>query len=221
MSLKKISIFVFVSMLRCSSAHATFTIMLNPAGDAHHVGRTIQDSFERGLTLQCAEQLKIILESTHRDLRVLITRAPGEVMAPLQQANFANRMHADLYLSIHFYQEKGTRPKMYLYRFSYHDELKISRGTLSFCPYDQVHLFNYDITEAWATILHTCLEYPSYKKIFDLQPVYALPCKPLIGIMAPAIMCEMSLKQSGDWRLYLDPLIASINTLCSVILNTA
>lgn len=36
----------------------TYTIMLNPAGDARHTGRRIDDTFERSVTLQYVEKLK-------------------------------------------------------------------------------------------------------------------------------------------------------------------
>ena len=35
-----------------------FTIMLDPSGDAKHTGRIINKTFERGISLQCAEVLK-------------------------------------------------------------------------------------------------------------------------------------------------------------------
>ncbi len=38
-----------------------FTIMIDPAGDAKHTGRLIGDTLERGISLQCAEQLKTAL----------------------------------------------------------------------------------------------------------------------------------------------------------------
>ena len=37
--------------------------MIDPSGDAKHTGRVIQDTFERGITLQCAEALKKELNS--------------------------------------------------------------------------------------------------------------------------------------------------------------
>jgi len=87
-------------------------IMLDPAGDAQYAGRRIDDSFERGLTLRCAEQLKQRLEQLFPQIHVVLTRLPGETVQPLQNANFANRLSVDLYLSIHFYHETATKPEL-------------------------------------------------------------------------------------------------------------
>ena len=71
-------------------------------------GRIVNDSFERGLTLQFAQELKKELELNFNNIRVVLTRIPGETLESLQNANFANRLNVDFYLSIHFYSEKRT-----------------------------------------------------------------------------------------------------------------
>src|SRR3990172_8684717 len=77
-----------------------FTIMLDPAGDAKNPGRKLDDSFERGITLQFSETLKQKLESLFPSIRVVLTRLPGETVQLLQNANFANRLDVNFYLSI-------------------------------------------------------------------------------------------------------------------------
>ena len=66
--------------------------MLDPAGDAQNPGRTIDDNFERGITLQFAEKLKEMLQEKFPTIRVVLSRTPGESLQPLQNANFANRL---------------------------------------------------------------------------------------------------------------------------------
>src|SRR5579872_1728748 len=73
-------------------ARTPFTIMLDPAGDAQYPGRIIDDCFERGITLQLAEQLSTVIAQRFPSIRVVITRQPGETRQPLQHANFANRL---------------------------------------------------------------------------------------------------------------------------------
>ena len=41
--------------------------MINPAGDAKDAGRTLNDSFERGITLQFAQELKSAIESNYNN----------------------------------------------------------------------------------------------------------------------------------------------------------
>src|SRR5579859_5868722 len=70
-----------------------FSIMLDPAGDAQITGRIIDDSYERGITLQLCEDIKKQLEADHpKNTRIVLTRFPGETIDPLQNANFANRL---------------------------------------------------------------------------------------------------------------------------------
>ena len=71
--------------------------MLDPAGDAQYPGRIIDDSFERGITLQCVEELQRAITRQFPHVRVVLTRFPGETCQPLQNAHFANRLDVDLY----------------------------------------------------------------------------------------------------------------------------
>lgn len=95
-----------------------FTLMLDPAGDAQYPGRIIEDCFERGITLQFVEQLQVIITERFPSVRVVLTRFPGETRQPLQNANFANRLDVDLYISIHCYPESKPKSQLYLYYFS-------------------------------------------------------------------------------------------------------
>ena len=94
-------------------------LFLAPAGDAQQPGRPINDTFERNLTLQWAEELKKALEETISSVTVTISRMPGEQTHPLGVAHMANRFNADLVISLHCYQEHRAKSSVYVYHFSY------------------------------------------------------------------------------------------------------
>ncbi|MCA9725847.1 MAG: N-acetylmuramoyl-L-alanine amidase, partial [Kurthia sp.] len=119
-----------------------FSLMLDPAGDAKHTGRMLNDTFERSITLQCTEQLKKVIETELPHVRVILTRFPGESLETLQNANFANRLHVDLYVSIHCYKETETKPQMHLYYVSFNDDFLTKTYDLCLYPYTQAHLIN-------------------------------------------------------------------------------
>jgi len=190
-----------------------FSLMLDPAGDAKNSGRILNDNFERGITLQFTESLKKILETAIPDLRVILTRFPGESIEPLQNANFANRLNVDLYVSIHFYQEKETKPHLYIYYVSYNDSFITKKYDLCLYPYDQAHRINGQKTHNLATTLKNGLSEKKYTRFYDLKGCFGLPFKPLIGIKAPAIAIEISLKKSTDWQACVQPIANSISKM--------
>ncbi len=191
----------------------TFTLMLDPAGDAKHTGRKISDSLERGITLQFCEKLKQELETSYPQLRVVLTRFPGETVQPLQNANFANRLAVDCYVSIHFFQEQETKPQFFLYTFSYGNTFVTKISTLAFYPYDQAHLLNLEQTKKWSKQIENLLQSSAYKKMFQYKGMFNLPFRPLIGVKAPALAFEISLKDKSDWQLYIDPIMTSLKSI--------
>ena len=193
--------------------NTTFSIMIDPAGDAKHTGRQIGDSLERGITLQFSEALKKTLEELYPHLRVILSRFPGETIQPLQNANFANRLDVDFYLSIHFYPEEETKPNMFLYHFSYGDDFITKRPHLSFCPYDQAHRINGKTTRTWADLIAQTLTTDEHKKLFHFRGTCGLPFKPLIGVCAPAIALEIGLRKKQDWKRYVQPIALSLESI--------
>jgi hypothetical protein len=196
-------------------AHRPFSIMLDPAGDAKNTGRIIEDSFERGITLQFAEQLKKLLEERHPGVRIVLTRFPGETIESLQNANFANRLDVDLYLSIHFYHEKASKPSVYIYHFLYNPitDFWAKPRTLSFYPHDQAHLFMLNQTILWGHQLKSFLKSDSFNALFDVKGVYGLPFHPLIGIKPAALALEVGIKNKNYWRTYLEPVAQSLGQI--------
>lgn len=215
--LKTLRLFTLsLSVALAAGIHAdqTFSIMLDPAGDAQHTGRQIGDSLERGITLQFAEQLKKTLEDKYcSSVRVILSRFPGETIHPLQNANFSNRLDIDCYVSIHFYQETQTKPRLFIYRFSYNDDFITKIPELSFCPFDQAHQLNSATTKAWCTTLTLTLNQEEYRQLFECSGVIDLPFKPLIGIKAPAFAIEVGLHNKGDWTRYIQPVAHGLGAL--------
>jgi N-acetylmuramoyl-L-alanine amidase len=189
------------------------TIMLNPAGDAHYAGRTIDGTFERGITLQCCEYLKKILEYELSNTRIVLTRIPGETIEPLQNASFSNRLNADLYISIHFYEKKSGRPDLFLYQFSYNATTDgwQSNSELQFVPYHKAYLLNYPTTKIIIDQIHTLFK-EQFRQQFDTHSPQGIPFTPLLGITAPAIGIEMSIAKSDEWQHFIPALKQALVT---------
>ena len=188
----------------------TFSILISPAGDAKQPGRTIDDSFERSITLQYAQELKKKLEKTGKHVSVVITRQPGQTTNQQYNAQYANRLAVDLYLSIHAYHTNSTAPQIHLYTVAYGNEFVQLPASLHFCPYDQAHLYNHTTTATWADNLYTQL---LQQHLLTVHPPAAVPCMPLVGITAPAICIEFGLHNSSDWHTLVAPVANALQTI--------
>ena len=190
-----------------------FTLMLDPAGDAQYPGRIIDDSFERGITLQCVEELQRAITRQFPHVRVVLTRFPGETRQPLQNAHFANRLDVDLYLSIHCYQESKPKSQLYIYYFSNNDAFVTQPSPYALYPYDKAHLISLKSTKACGAMMEKILRGSPFEQLFTVHGLYTLPFAPLIGVKKPALALEIGLKQKDNWKLLIEPIIASITPL--------
>lgn len=208
--------FLSASPLQIHAGHDhVFTIMIEPAGDAKHAGRIIEDCFERGITLQYAEELKKVLEKKRPGIRIILSRFPGESLEPLQNAHFANRLGVDLYISINFFKGKEGKQTLYMYHFLYNpttDYWKQNKDSLSFIPFDQAHKPFLTATKNYAQSMVKTLQ-ALYNTQFEIHGIIGLPFKPLIGIAAPAIAIEASIHAKNDWKMYIEPLAYSLQTI--------
>ncbi|MBS1987040.1 N-acetylmuramoyl-L-alanine amidase [Candidatus Dependentiae bacterium] len=191
-----------------------YTLMLDPAGDARSTGRLIDDVFERSLTLSCAQQLKQELEENIPGLQVVVTRAAGETIEPLQNAHFANRLGVDFFVRIQVFQEHAARDTISIYTVSWGDECAVRTGDMSFVSYDKAHLKNFDRTKTLASGLHA-----AYTKLVpgSCIGVFAIPCTPLLGITAPALCIEVGLTVKNSWPLH----IKNMNIALTELIRTA
>jgi len=204
------------------SSQQLCTIMIEPAGDAQYTGRVIDDMFERGITLQCAQELKKVLESLNKNCRVVLSRFPGEIVEPLQNAAFANRLKTTLYVAINMYQLPHTTqqttdavPEINVYHYLYHpttDFWQRNSALLTCEPYHQAHVPQSLTSHA---IAHTLFKNLKQIKPFagELKRCAGLPLKSLSGIVAPAIIIELGIPHKHAWQALMVQLAQHINQL--------
>jgi len=190
--------------------HRKVTIMLDPAGDARETGRIIEDSLERAVTIQFAQQLRDVLTSQLPNSTVIITRTPGEELQPLQQANFANRLPVDLYLNINMVHAPHHKPTLQIYQFSLGDTFVAPSQGLAMIPYDRAHQKSASQTTKYGTRIISFLSNKDHNKFFMVEPLYQLPFAPLMGIQAPALGLEMSIPSKTAWKEFVNPIAQSI-----------
>jgi N-acetylmuramoyl-L-alanine amidase len=187
--------------------------MLDPAGDARSVGRTIDDYFERSISFAFAKQIKYELEKKYDDLKVILTRLPGQIIEPLQNQNFANRMGVNLYVSIHFFQlPTQANQATYVY-YLLHDPVtdfwKTDSTGFQFIPYHHAHRINLEKTAKIAQQFCACFaENPVVGKA--LHGPHGIPFRPLMGLSCAAVAIEIGLHKEADCTRYLEPITQAI-----------
>lgn len=191
-----------------------FTLMIDPAGDAGHPGRSIDGTFERGLTLQCAQKIKSKLETQINPIHVIITRVAGEQISDLHNIQFANRIMPDLYISLHFFQETAVIPRVALYLHTHDGKKRSSPERLALHTIDTIHMLYSDASSHYARMIHTLFTSDQNLKKFSCASPIVLPYTPLIGISAPALAIEVGLRHKNDFE-------SLIEQLCAAITHTA
>jgi hypothetical protein len=185
-------------------------VVIDPAGDVKRVGRRIGDSFERGLTLQCVEKIKEIIEERAPHITVVITRMPGDNVYDLQNATLTNRLQANLFINLNFYYTQDTKPTVYMYQFSYGNDFASCEQGLTLHTYDQAYRINKDQTSVACQLFSAELAQKQYQSIYTVAGPYKLPLKPLIGVVAPSVVFDMGLKSKDWWHYYSEPLASAI-----------
>lgn len=190
------------------------TIMIDPAGDATTTGRVIDDLFERTITLHCAQRLKQKLEQNDPSTRVILTRHPGETVAPLQNASFANRCNVDLFISIHCYQESSATHHCGLAYCTYHPLAQQVHTTPKAPAHTPVHLaYRGALSQSGHIVaaVNGALCAPEYRGRFVVDAPQAFPCAPLIGVTAPAFALELGLAHRDDWQIIIDAVAKALS----------
>lgn len=191
-----------------------FTIMLDPAGDAQHAGRQIDDYTERGGTLSLANDIKESIENTHTGVRVVLTRFPGETIQPRQNASFANRLDVDLYISLHLFKQKNPQAQMYIFYFCSDpttDFWFAQTPELAFVRSNEIHKQSIKKSKAWAALFFETVQ--QYSNTFITSKPLGIPFKPLYGMKSPSIGIEVSLAHSEEWKHYVQPITDGITAL--------
>ncbi|HSW75798.1 MAG TPA: N-acetylmuramoyl-L-alanine amidase, partial [Candidatus Saccharimonadales bacterium] len=182
--------------------------------DPKNTGREIDDVFERGITLQCAEELKKQLNNVLPHIRVILTRVPGETIQPLQNASFSNRLQADFYLSISFYQEPEMPCHISLFYYLQNPSDHIHNyNPLYFYHVQQAHLIHLKDSQSVGKIFLKSLQNSVINSAFITQGLFGIPYKQLIGIKAPSLALEAGLCKKDDWKYLIAPLITCIKAI--------
>lgn len=194
-----------------------FCIMLDPAGHAKNVGRTLCNGYERAETYKFAEELSNILKEKY-GFKVILTRVPGDEIVPLQNASFANRLDytytIDLFLGINIYKEDSIKPQIYAYQLVFDPIVDFAPhkfNKLSFTSIHQAHYKNIDKTKKVGNLIKGKLSNPEYQKQFDFYGLFGLPIKPLIGIVPPSVVLEFGLNEDDKWKTFINPLAEAIS----------
>ena len=190
--------------------------MIDPAGHAKNPGRQLHKNFARSETYKAAEALKKALEERYHSLKVLLTRAPGDTIVPLQNASFANRSHANLFLHIDFHKQTSDRPTIQPLHFVSDpllDYIKPSHESINIIPLHQAHRQSIKQSKTWAHMLKQQLTQTIDKKTFEINEVQGIPIKPLFGIATPAIALDIGLKSDDQWNVLIQPLVDAIGQL--------
>lgn len=195
------------------------TIMLVPAGDARDQGRSLEHQFESSCASSYALGLKEAIEKKYSDTLVLVSHKAGEIVQQFQIPTMANTLGVDLVITINCYHERGPKPELYLYQFSYGADFVSKLTALSWYTIDSAYLFAKDTTYVWVTALAQGLSSDQYKALFVVRGPYKMPFKPIMGIKVPAIGLEMSLMQDGDWMMFVDPVAVSLEPIIAPLLK--
>ena len=215
MSLKTIINSFFLCIISYQNLY-NFTILIDPIGDASRTGREIEDTFERVITLQCAQKLKETIENNFQKIQVILTRSAGESLTELQNASFANRINANLYLAISFYHQTSipNNIAIFYYQENTMDNIHIYDPYL-FYHISQAHLISHSITKNIAKIFTQVFQNTTTNSYFLPLGTFGIPCQPLFGIKCPAIYIEAGLQNKNDWYHIIEPIIATINAVLS------
>lgn len=195
-----------------------FTIIIDPEGDAHHAGRVIDNTFERGTTLQFAEELKKSLENQLPHARIILTRFAGETVEPLHNAAFANNINTDLYIHIGFYQSTDLLPQIGLYYALYNPATDFwykKETSLNFIPLHQAYLEHLN-DSAWLTESIT-KNIRKISKNITLNDAQGLPLKALMGLNVPALCIEIGVTNNDAWRPLIHPVANAISATSEMV----
>lgn len=195
------------------------TIVLAPTGSSTTPGRKIKNNFEYILSHQFIRALQHELLEIFPTLQIRIPNECNVQLDPLQLATISNSAPANLLVKVQFYLETDIKSQVYLYRCSYGQEFVSRRWDLSWCPVEQAPLINKTKTKKWITQLYSQLSTEQYKPWFTVASPIKVPLKPMLGIIAPAILVEIGLKDDAEWTNFVKPLANSLKPVIEEILT--
>lgn len=210
------AIFCDAPFLDAFAKHGKEIVMINPAGHAGDAGRKLKNSYERAETIKMAQYIQERLESKNDNLRVVLTRTPGETVVDFQNASFANRLSVDLFLSLHFYSSEKSKHQIFIYYYVGDPIVDFARrnvSELSLISVMQAHQFNIYKTRHIAESSHSYILGSLNNENFEIVEPLGIPVKPLLGIASPAILVEIGWAQGdcSSWQIVADYITAAID----------
>jgi N-acetylmuramoyl-L-alanine amidase. len=205
----------WVLLFMVTGVYANPVVMLDPAGHAGDTGRMLGQSYERAETYKFAMALQEDLCKKY-EVTVVLSRAPGEELLPLQVASFANRLGVDLFLRIQFYWEECETSNVFLYQLLFNplvDPLGAACDPLSFVPLYQAHFGSFRVAQSYGSKVYEYLNQDVYQRYFNVHALRGLPLKSLIGITAPALVIEMGICREDKWKSLVGPIADSLKFL--------
>lgn len=173
-------------------------VYINPSGNAYHAGRTIGDSFEHGIALNCAQLLKDELALRLPSARVIINHGREQHRDAVQHINQAHRIRANIYIHLSFYQSQQSTPELILTTFRWHPTTDLWKHEVplgSFVPLHEAHF------KSATTSHHSAQRMFHYAATNRPYPLFArayltLPYAPLAGLAIPAVGLEVGIQQA-------------------------
>jgi hypothetical protein len=211
MSLKYIFLLpLILCVALVSSAH--FVLIIDPSDSP----RKLAASFAKGATLQCAEALQKKIEDMF-SIQTSITRSPGSKSTHENHAQMSNRLGAQLYVHISFFQELEVKPRLCIYYYANGSEpTQLVSGKQKFCSYECAHYGAHHHTITLANKFYNIIA-SSASSLYRVMAPLGIPCAPLIGITAPALMIEIGLHTAHTWQDCVEPLAQALGTLVEQI----
>lgn len=214
--MKKIIVLAYI--LSSYTLYSTTPIVINPAGDAHHLGRKLNNGYERAATLRFAEELQQKLARSNEEFDVVVSRRAGETVVQQETASFVNRLQATLAVTIQVYRCKTAKPKIYLYHLCYNPFTELTAQTsqaLAFTPLHKTHRINMATTIQYAKNIATILSKRNYQKQFDCIGPQPAPIKALIGMVPPALTIEIGINKEQRLETLVVPIAKAIQQTIS------
>lgn len=197
-----------------------FLLIFNPAGDAQYAGRMVQDTTARSITHQLAHQLEFYLHRKYGStVKVLVTHRPFDALSPWQVASFVNQWRASLVISLECFEDNQPRPRLFVYQTAGQSTPIAHPDTLTVYRADQTYLAHSPQTQTYAEQLCNQLQNQLDAR-WECSGPHALPLAPLKGMVVPALLLEIGLKDKDDWRALAEPLGLALYNVAHTHQNT-
>jgi N-acetylmuramoyl-L-alanine amidase len=185
-------------------------VVLDPAGDAAHAGRSIEDTYERSCTWQLAAEIKRILKRYESFITCFLSRAPGQILEPLEPIQLANRLQANLFIRLHCYPAHTAENYCHFYYLVRHPVTDWWHapqvGGVQFIPLESAHQIKLGQTKKSVESMAAFLRPLTPETGFIVPPALGMPCQHLQGLLMPACIIELGVAHAGDWRSIAHPL---------------